>query len=294
MSRRKHAKVRLLGQSGACACACVCVRERARAYRLGEIRTPRPSSSQHIDHWTRFGRRFGAAALDRDSGPHGPSNIQLAKVMGSSGRFRRWPRSGGGGPGRAGKAALGPEPQSSGVGTAKRRAGRVGSVFQLRLKHVQVASREAAERTGSASWPDFQSKSPARTGAPRAFIVKGGTSIRPGSPRRPDAAPGSGFSGETHIYSGCVSKRDVEQSTSNICRQTSRRSREAARAFAAVAGLNWSNSPSGPGSAHLEGPDQPALIICLLAPVRLLRTPKTIFQKQLVTPRNYRCPRASK
>lgn len=178
-------------------------------------------------------------------------------------------------------------------------------MFQLRLKHVQVASREAAERTGRASWPDFQSKSPARTGTPRAFIVKGGTSIRSGSVRQPDAATGSGFSGETLVYSqeGCVSKRDVEQSTSNICRQGSR---EAARAFAAVAGLTRSNSPSRPGSAHLEGPNrliritqerlqaQWAVIICLLTPVRLLRTPKTIFQKQLVTPRNYRCPRASK
>lgn len=74
-----------------------------------------------------------------------------------------------------------------------------------------------------------------------AFIVKGDPSIRSGSPRQPDAAAGSGFSGETHIYSqeGCVSKRDVEQSTSNICRQNSR----GGARLSVVAGLNWSNSP---------------------------------------------------
>lgn len=98
---------------------------------------------------------------------------------------------------------------------------RVGSVLrsELRLKRVQVSTVKLARVAEEAASSDFQSKAVQYDTAATAFILKGDTVIRSGSQREPDGTDSSGFSVETHISSQevCVSKRDAEQPTSNIC-----------------------------------------------------------------------------
>lgn len=116
----------------------------------------------------------------------------------------------------------GGELRSSGVTTVKCRVGRVGSVLrsELRLKRVQVSAVKMARVAEEAASSDFQRKTFEYDAAAAAFILKGDLVIRSGSQREPDGAESSGFSVETHIscQEVCVSKRDAEQPTCNICR----------------------------------------------------------------------------
>lgn len=161
----------------------VCVREKEgeRLYRLGEIRTPRPSSSQRIDYWVVSPtiRSERCSALKQNFGPRVPSNIQLVKSprLMSTRRVRRVSEESevaalheqpllGGRPG-AGTLFRGRELRTSGVTSVKCRVGGVGSVLrsELRLKRVRGSAVKMARVAGKA--------------APQTFTVKPLSATRP-------------------------------------------------------------------------------------------------------------------
>lgn len=181
---------------------CVC----ARAYRVGEIRTPRPSSSHRADLGSLRTR------IRSESGPEDLWTRSLERPIHSSVK-QSGPRAplNGGSRRQAGQDGCSAVRRLSAEGSTRLELFR----SQLRLKRAQVGSavkltRAAGQRAGA----DLQNKTPpphTAFGGRRCFYFEGGDAIfRSGSQRQLDDARSAPLRGQLR-----GSRRDVEPPARN-------------------------------------------------------------------------------